>query len=238
MVEFLKHSGLAEYAQNFIDNQIVGENLLKMTDKDMRDLGITAQGHIVKFRNAILKLSKINSMQYHRRRLEEIILPMSSNNNKESVQHNKIDWGTDVIGETRSDDEPCSRKRKSSHHLGSEGSKKSSRTSSGAGSDKRRPLSAELTCQRLPERKASDLMRDRLSSANSAERSKSDDKNTSHMNTPTKIGMGNFQGFQPARKIKPFSTLGNLANEEEPGSPTWIKVDACSRGHKRSIASK
>ena len=39
---FLRHAGLDEYSDSFRRNQILGENLLKMDENDLRDLGIKA----------------------------------------------------------------------------------------------------------------------------------------------------------------------------------------------------
>lgn len=69
VVNFLNHCGLEEYAEAFRSNQIVGENLLKMTDEDLMELGIKARGHISKLRADFRKLKKINEQQHRNKKL-------------------------------------------------------------------------------------------------------------------------------------------------------------------------
>ena len=86
---------MEEYEQSFRDNQIIGENLLKMGDNDLRELGVKAQGHIVKFRKCISKLLKINETQKRKRKINNKLLALRTHN-IEINPPNRIKWEADA----------------------------------------------------------------------------------------------------------------------------------------------
>jgi hypothetical protein len=91
VIEFLNNFQMKEYVASFKENDITGENLLKMTEDDLRELGIKRIGDIVKFRNGIQKLEKFNQDHADRKNVKRRIQPVNPQNN-EQVLPNGFDW--------------------------------------------------------------------------------------------------------------------------------------------------
>lgn len=91
VIEFLNNFQMKEYIASFKENDITGENLLKMTEDDLRDLGIQKLGDIIKFRDGIKKLEKFNQDNADKKKVERRIQPLIPQNN-EQVLPSGFDW--------------------------------------------------------------------------------------------------------------------------------------------------
>jgi len=129
-VQFIRHSGLEEYEQSFKDNQIIGENLLKMDDNDLRELGVKAQGHIVKFRKCISKLLKINETQKRKRKINNKLLALRTHNIEKSPP-NRISWDPEAPAPAIEDQDPLGDSEESSSEASDVSMKKTKKTTSG-----------------------------------------------------------------------------------------------------------
>ena len=83
---FLEHQGMSLYKSIFKENEIDGESLLKIKEKDLKIMGIQAKGHRIRLREAIKKLRKmtkdeirrkIKEMEIKNRRLSSLVHPES-----------------------------------------------------------------------------------------------------------------------------------------------------------------
>lgn len=160
MIEFLTHSGFGEYATTFRENQIVGENLLTMKDHDYRDLGIKTQGHIIKFREAISKLLKINERQSRNKMLKNRLKLKARKS--EETNHKIIRWDSTVIDE-KNDDSNSSGSDGSPEDIGTDCSHFSTRRtiSSADSSDKKKLGSIDISVKRIPKKNSADLILER-----------------------------------------------------------------------------
>ena len=130
VIQFIRHSGLEEYEQSFRDNQIIGENLLKMDDNDMRELGVKAQGHIVKFRKCISKLLKINETQKRKRKINNKLLALRTHNIEKSPP-NRISWDPEALAPAVQNQDPLGDSEESSSEASDASMKKTKKTTSG-----------------------------------------------------------------------------------------------------------
>lgn len=69
-IMFLKHQNLERYEGIFIENEIDGESLLKISENDLKQMGIRAKGHRIRLREAIKKLRKLTKEEI-RKKLKE-----------------------------------------------------------------------------------------------------------------------------------------------------------------------
>lgn len=67
---FLKHQKLERYDNLFVENEIDGESLLKISENDLKQMGIGAKGHRIRLREAIKKLRKMTKSEI-RKKLKE-----------------------------------------------------------------------------------------------------------------------------------------------------------------------
>jgi hypothetical protein len=163
VIGFLIHSGFGEYANTFKENQIVGHNLLTMKDHDYRDLGIKAQGHIIKFREAISKLMKINERQSRNKRLKNRLKLQAPKKEQRNTQI--IRWDSTVIDENDADlDE--SGGGDIHEDIGTDCSHFSTKRSisSEESSDKKKLGSIDISVKKIPKKNSADLILERRSS--------------------------------------------------------------------------
>lgn len=155
VVSFLMRGGLEEYAEAFRSNQIVGENLLKMTDDDLVDLGIKARGHISKFRSDIHKLKKINEHQNRNRKLYDKLRVNIQNVDPEDTQQWRP-WKSTSGGQNDEKKSSSDDNRSSNSSEGSDDSVKNSITNSDRTRDKKQLGSIDIEAPKQPKRKHSD----------------------------------------------------------------------------------
>lgn len=243
VVKFMNHYGLNDYTDNFYNNQIVGDNLLKMTEEDMFELGIKAKGDILKFNHAISKLIKINETQNRRRKLNEKLIQIKKPKVQEHKRSNFIQWDSQMVDEPASQDNDMLQKV-CLQDSGSAASKYNSRrTGSGVDSDNKKLGSIELTCPRIPSRKNSDIHLD-LRSSNSVNESEHGPEpqvmtplhHHAH-NTLTHCHSQTFYNSSKPKRKRAHSMMDEI--EEEPPYHTFIPVEPEAHVNKsKSESSK
>lgn len=141
--------------------------MLKMDETDLRDLGIKAQGHIVKFRQAIEKLIKINESQNRNRRIENRLMAIRTHNLQQPHQ-NMIRWDSSAqdeadheLGDDKDDSYEFDDELKSK--ASDQSQKNTSRTSSGFNSERRKLGSIDVSnfSPKNRPRKSSECINDR-----------------------------------------------------------------------------
>lgn len=161
----MDHSGLGEYSSAFRENQIVGHNLLKMKEHDYKDLGVNAYGHLIKFREAITKLMKINERQKRNRQLRRQLNIQPPRRETKPTQ-NIIRWDSTVIDELDGNSLDGSSDVPSIE--GSNDSRKSTtKTDSSSTSERKRLGSIDISARNMPKRKCSDNPVERKKSSES-----------------------------------------------------------------------
>ena len=161
VVKFLNYSGLEEYSESFRENQIVGENLLKMDDNDLGELGVKAKGDVIKFRKSIQKLLKIDENQKRNRKINKKLNALRTHACERSPP-NRIRWESNLPmqddDESEEDDDQSG--EKSSSVDGSNISLKNTRrTKSGVSEEKKKTDSIDV--KRKP-RRSSDVIMEKI----------------------------------------------------------------------------
>lgn len=137
-----------------------------MKEDDYKDLGVRAQGDIIKFREATTKLIKINARQKRNKQLKRQ-LNIQIQKKEERPVKNIIRWDTVAIDEMDSGSNGDA-----SHESNGEGSnasrKSTTKTGSSCSSERRRLGSIDISVCNLPKRKCSDLPIERKKSNDSA----------------------------------------------------------------------
>ncbi len=67
VVAFLEKTEMSDYRKLFVDHNITGAVLTKMTERDFRELGIRAKGDIVKIRDSVAKLKELSRHEVRRK---------------------------------------------------------------------------------------------------------------------------------------------------------------------------
>jgi len=65
--DFLRIIGMFEYKHSFIENGIDGVTLLKVEEKDLKELGVRAKGHRIKLRESIKKLRALTKERFRKK---------------------------------------------------------------------------------------------------------------------------------------------------------------------------
>lgn len=125
-----------------------------MKEHDFKDLGVKAQGHVIKFRDAIVKLMKINERQKRNKRLKRQLNIQTPRKDSKPTE-NIIRWDTTAVDEMESGSQDGGADDPSLE--GSNASRKSTtKTVSSSSSDRRRLGSIDISVSNLPKRKSSD----------------------------------------------------------------------------------
>jgi len=242
VVEFLKHIGFEEYTESFVKNQIIGENLLKMTDEDMKDLGIKAQGHIVKFRQAVQKLVKINDTQNRTRKLNKKLKLILRPKKENDTDRNFIRWNTEVYDENELDNK-SSQSNSSSVSTDSAASiNTSKKTGSIINSDDKKLGSIDISLEKNP-RKNSDIHLELRSSTYSNQDSAADQPALSPITQAHHPPLTHSSSLAFYNKNKPklkrsHSLMSIVAEEVSPNSMIPPEMDLIQAHQKNSESSK
>lgn len=242
VIEFLMHSGFGEYANTFRENQIVGENLLTMKDHDYRDLGIKAQGHIIKFREAIAKLLKINERQSRNKMLKNRLRLKAPK--KEETNRNFIRWDTEIIGENDAD-------------LNSSGSLvtpeiptdcshfSTNRTiTSSEISDKKKLGSIDISVKKIPKKNSADLILEKRGSKDSAislddlQKNKIERKSSFQLPLSPSQPSSTSRMYYDSQKPKIRRTMSFVQEQEGEGQVVSLTFDDDPNFRERKSTSK